>query len=104
MEKAQCQARQEALVADTQQATGGTVSKGDRNEVAGRIWSPAIQFDLPPSVAHSAVSLFDRALCFTMPAYKTMLLAACCLFIESYSSVGYITRLFISQVRSITST
>lgn len=68
------------------------------------MWNVAVQCDLRPAVAHSAISLLDRALCFTLPKRKAGLLGACCLLIESYRAPGPIQRFSFSQVQELTGT
>lgn len=104
LEKAQCHARQVAAVAGTQQATGEPISIEFWVQVINWMWDLAVQCELHPAVAHAAISLLNRALCFTLPKRKVGLLGACCLLIESYRAPGPIQRISFSQVQESTGT
>jgi len=96
LEKAQCQARQ--------QEVGEEISRGIRDGVADLMWAYTSLFDITPALTHAAVSLMDRALCFTMPASKVTLLGLCCLMIESHHAPQPIQRLSLLQVQHLTGT
>lgn len=83
MEKAQCRARQETGAGGTQQEVRIAISP-ERNCAVAWIWNRTLFYVLDPTVAHAAISLLDRALCFPMPVMKIKLLGACCLMVESY--------------------
>jgi len=68
----------------TEERQKGTVFLELRNDAVEWMWYRSYSYGLHPAVAHAAVSLLDRALCFPMPSDKVKLLTACCMMIESH--------------------